>query len=85
LKTLFKLSEEQVLAMSSTGTILAAVKPETKQKVIETLQKHKLTASYIGEFTENKERVLFKDGKKLAFPCKADDPYTMILADKATS
>jgi len=85
LKTHFKLNEEQVLAMSSTGTILAAVKPEAKQKVIEALKKHGLTASYIGEFTENRERVLFKGGKKLAFPCKADDPYTMIIADKATS
>ena len=32
LKTHFNLNEEQVLAMSSTGTILAAVKPEAQAK-----------------------------------------------------
>ena len=33
----------------------------------------------MGEFTENKERVLVKSGKETAFPQVADDPYTRFL------
>ncbi len=76
----FELSYNQVLAMSSTGTILAAVAPQAKDKVTETLQKLGLTPHFIGEFTENKERLLVKGGKNLTFASQADDPYTMMLS-----
>ena len=82
LQSYFKLSDEQLLAMSSTGTILAAVKPEAKEKAKVTLAKIGLEASYLGEFTENKERVLIKKGKETLFPQVADDPYTLILSGK---
>jgi hydrogenase maturation factor len=82
LQSYFKLSEEQLLAMSSTGTILAAVKPEAKEKVKATLAKSGLDACFLGEFTENKERVLIRKGKETIFPVIADDPYTLILSGK---
>ena len=37
---------------------------------------------FMGEFTENKERILIKNGKEMAFPQVADDPYNMILSGK---
>jgi hydrogenase expression/formation protein HypE len=76
----FKLSDEQLLAMSSTGTILGAVAAEAKQAVADALKNLGLTAFYIGEFTENQNRLLVKDGKTVGFPSAADDPYTMMLA-----
>jgi hydrogenase maturation factor len=82
LQSYFKLSDEQLLAMSSTGTILAAVKPEAKEKVKATLAKGGLGASFLGEFMENKERVLIKKGKETHFPQVADDPYALILSGK---
>jgi hydrogenase expression/formation protein HypE len=82
LQSYFKLSNEQLLAMSSTGTILAAVKPNVKEKVKTTLAKRGLEAYFLGEFIENKERVLIKKGKETQFPQVADDPYTQILSDK---
>jgi hydrogenase maturation factor len=82
LQSYFKLSDEQLLAISSTGTILAAVKPEAKEKVKATLAKSGLEAFYLGKFTENKERVLIRKGKETTFPDVADDPYTMILSGK---
>ncbi len=85
LKEHFKLSDEQVLAMSSTGMILAAVDPQAQEKVKAELQKLGLSASFVGEFTESKERVLVRGKKKTAFPSQADDPYTMMLANTATS
>ena len=82
LKEHFKLTDEQLLAMSSTGMILAAVKPEAKEKVNETLKKLGLSANFLGEFTKNSERVLIKKGRETMFPQVADDPYTQILSEK---
>jgi hydrogenase maturation factor len=82
LQSYFKLSNEQLLAMSSTGTILAAVKPEAKDEVKITLAKRGLGAYFLGEFIENKKRVLIKKGKETQFPQVADDPYTLILSGK---
>jgi hydrogenase maturation factor len=82
LQKIFKLTDEQVLSMSSTGAVLAAVKPEGKNKAVETLRQIGLTASYIGEFTRNRKRVLVKDGNQTRFPKAADDPYGRILSGK---
>lgn len=82
LQSYFKLTDEQLLATSSTGTILAAVDAQAQEKVKTTLSKNRLSACFLGEFTENKERVLIKNGKQMPFPQVADDPYTSILAGK---
>lgn len=82
LKNHFKLSEEQVLALSSTGTILAAVPPRAKQKTTELLKQNGLCASFIGEFTQNQNRLLSKTGKEKEFPATAEDAYTKLLAYK---
>jgi hydrogenase expression/formation protein HypE len=76
----FKLSDEQVLAMSSTGTVLVAVDAQAKDKVQETLRKIGVSSSSVGNFTENKERLLIKNKKSLNFPQFADDPYSKILS-----
>jgi hydrogenase maturation factor len=78
----FKLTNEQLLAMSSTGTILAAVKPDFKEKVEAALKKHRLTASFLGEFTENEARILIRKGKESVYPQVADDPYTLLLSGR---
>lgn len=80
LKASFGLSDEQVLAMSSTGTILGAVNPEAQMAVKEKLGELGLSAVFIGEFMETEERVLFKGKKEKAFPRTPDDPYTLLLA-----
>jgi hydrogenase maturation factor len=75
----FKLSDEQLLAMSSTGTILAAVDPAAKEKVEATLAAKGLRACFLGEFTGDKVRLLIKNGKESLYPQVADDPYALIL------
>ncbi|XHH10085.1 MAG: AIR synthase-related protein [Candidatus Bathyarchaeia archaeon] len=82
LKDWFKLTDDQVLALSSTGTILAAVPPTTKQKTIEVLKQLGLCAYFIGEFTETKNRTLIKKAQETVFPATAEDPYTRLLAIK---
>lgn len=76
----FQLSDAQLLAMSSTGTILGAVAPQSKEKTTEALARQGLTAYFIGEFTENKERILVRGGVEEAYPSLADDPYTAMMA-----
>lgn len=82
LREWFKLSEEQILSMSSTGTILAAVNPKAKDKVLEILRQNNVDASFLGVFTKNKRCILVKNGKETQFPKKADDPYGRILSGK---
>ncbi len=81
----FGLSDAQVLSLSSTGNILAAVAPEAQKKIEKTLRELGLSAAFLGELTTRKERVLFKGGSEAAFPNVVDDPYTMLLGAKATS
>ena len=78
----FRLTDLQILAASSTGTILAAVAPQNQEKIKDTLRKNGLSSYFLGEFTENKDRVLIKNGKETAFPLSANDPYDMILSGK---
>jgi hydrogenase maturation factor len=82
LKRQFNLSDEQILALSSTGTILAAVPPTAKQRAIEVLKQQGLCAYFIGEFTESKNKILIKSGKETVFPSSAEDAYTKLLASK---
>ena len=82
LQTYFNLSDEQVLAMSSTGTVLAAVDAQAQEKVKAALRQSGLSAYFLGEFTENKERVLIKEGKAVSFPQVANDPYASIVSRK---
>jgi hydrogenase maturation factor len=82
LQSHFKLTDEQLLAMSSTGTILAAVAPEVKEKVKVALRKYGLSAYFLGQFTENRERTLIRKGKESVYPQAVDDPYTQILSGK---
>jgi hydrogenase maturation factor len=76
----FKLSHEQVIAMSSTGTILAAVSPEAKDNVDRTLRRNGLKPSFLGYFTKSVERILIKNGKEMPFPKKDYDPYARIVS-----
>jgi hydrogenase maturation factor len=78
----FQLSEKQLLSMSSTGTILAAISPEAKEKVKGTMRRNKIQATILGTFTQNRRRSLLKDRKEASFAEEADDPYTRILSGK---
>lgn len=76
----FDLSDDEVLAMSSTGTILASVIPEAREVVEQAIRNSGLNSSFLGSFTKAKQRILVKDGGETLFPRKANDPYTRILS-----
>ncbi|MDQ1279032.1 MAG: hypothetical protein QG670_292 [Thermoproteota archaeon] len=76
----FHFSDKQVLSISSTGTILAAVNPEVEKEVMELLEKCGLKASFLGKFTKDKTRFLIMNGHKKRFPKMVNDPYTKIFS-----
>jgi hydrogenase maturation factor len=76
----FDLSDDTVLAMSSTGTILASVIPETREVVEQAIRNSGLNSSFLGSFTKAKQRILVKDGEETLFPMDANDPYIRILS-----
>jgi hydrogenase maturation factor len=76
----FRLSERQLLSMSSTGTILASASPKAKEKVETTMRRSKIQANVLGIFTKDTQRILVRDGKEVLFPEDADDPYARILS-----
>jgi hydrogenase maturation factor len=76
------LSDEQMLSISSTGTIIAALDPKAKGKVKKTLLRNGISARFLGTFKESRDRVLVKNRKDTSFPQVADDPYNTILSLK---
>jgi len=76
----FELSDEELLAMSSTGTILASVSPEARETVEQALRNISPNPNFLGSFTKAKQRILVKDGEETPFPTNANDPYTRILS-----
>jgi hydrogenase maturation factor len=82
LQNYFGLNDEQLLSLSSTGTILAAFESQAKEKVESALSRCGLSACFIGQFTRDKKRVLTKMEKETVFPQVALDPYTTILSSK---
>ncbi len=79
-KEAFRLSDGQLLSMSSTGTVLVAASPEAIEKVEEVLKKNRLEASVLGVFTSDAKRILIRNGIEEKFPKKAEDPYGIILS-----
>lgn len=75
----FRLTWKQTLSMSSTGTLLAAVSPHKKDKVIEAISRQRFP-NIVGFFSESEERLIKYRGSEVKFPRKADDPYAEIFA-----
>ncbi|UCE96603.1 MAG: hypothetical protein JSV51_03115 [Candidatus Bathyarchaeota archaeon] len=75
----FSLSQRELLSISSTGTLLAAVNPKRKDLVLQKLRKHGVEASSIGVFTHSKKRLIQYKKKKKIFPKIAHDPYSKIM------
>ena len=82
LQTYYDLSRWQVLSMSSTGTVLAAVDPQSQQKVTSALSPMGVAAYFIGKLTESKKHLLVSFGKEEPFPNVPNDPYSLIVSGK---
>lgn len=79
LQTQFNLSQRELFSISSTGTLLAAIDPKTKDQALQELLKQGIDASFIGTFTKNKKRLIQRGKKKTVFPKMTEDPYAKIM------
>ncbi|ASJ12452.1 AIR synthase family protein [Thermococcus thioreducens] len=62
-------------SVSSSGTLIAIVPPEKSNSLITELQKNGIIAFELGEFTEEKGRILVEHGEERPFPRFEGDPY----------
>jgi hydrogenase expression/formation protein HypE len=75
----FGLSRDQVLSMSSTGTLLAAVSPKHKERILKMLATSGVHPRVVGTFTKGKQRIIRYNGRETSFPADFDDPYDEII------
>jgi hydrogenase maturation factor len=68
--------------MSSAGTFLAAVSPETRDKVEAVLRQNGFDVRFVDSLTKDPSGILVKNGKETSFPGEADDPYARFLSIK---
>ncbi|NJE55624.1 AIR synthase family protein [Thermococcus sp. 21S9] len=62
-------------SVSSTGTLIAITPPENVDSLIAELNKNGIKAFELGEFTEEKERILVEGSEERPFPEFEGDPY----------
>jgi hydrogenase expression/formation protein HypE len=75
----FRLSWTQAMSASSTGMLVAAVSPNTRDEAVKALSKLGIVVETIGIFTRDKKRAIKYDEKKARFPAQPDDPYDRIM------
>lgn len=75
----FGLSTDQLLSMSSTGTLLAAISPRDKERILKMLAGSGAKPQIIGAFTKGKKRAIRYNGREASFPEESNDPYTEII------
>jgi hydrogenase expression/formation protein HypE len=75
----FNLSRDQILSISSTGTILAAISPKHERQVLERLHRRGVDSRIVGVFTKSKKRLLKHDDQEKEFPKRFNDPYAEII------
>ena len=68
--------------MSSTGTFLAAVSPDARDKVETALRQNGVEARLLGSFTKDLRRVLVKKEEERLFPKDVNDPYARFISKK---
>lgn len=75
----FRLGRQEVLSISSTGTVLAAVSPARTGNAASALSKLGLQASVVGTFSKHNSRLIKFNRREVAFPRRANDPYARIM------
>lgn len=80
LKDNFRLTDTELLSMSSTGAVLAAVGSKSLGSVEKTLKRNGISPAVIGVFSKDRKRRILKNGKNRQFPTAGQDPYERILS-----
>jgi len=74
----FQLSVDELISMSSTGTLIAAVDQGRERAILRRLSQLNVPARLVGTFTKSKRRTLRHGLRERPFPTKAHDLFSKI-------
>lgn len=74
----FQLSVDELISMSSTGTLIAAVEEDRERAILRRLSQLNVPARLVGKFSKNRHRTLRDGLRDRPFPTKAHDPFGRI-------
>jgi hydrogenase maturation factor len=71
----FQLSMDELLSMSSTGTLVAALDPHAEREVLRRLSELKISSRIVGTFSRDRQRRVKNHFTERPFPDRAQDPF----------
>jgi len=74
----FQLSTNEIMSMSSTGTLIAALEPSAERRVLRRLSELKIPARVVGIFSGSRRRRANDRFWERPFPDRARDPFSRI-------
>jgi hydrogenase maturation factor len=74
----FRLSRNELMSMSSTGTLIAALDPQAEREVVRRLSELKIPSCVIGAFSRARKRRVRSSLGERAFPDRPQDPFGKI-------
>jgi len=74
----FQLSTNEIMSMSSTGTLIAALEPSAERRVLRRLSELKIPARVVGIFSGSRRRRANDRFGERPFPDRARDPFSRI-------
>jgi hydrogenase maturation factor len=74
----FRLSRNELMSMSSTGTLVAALDPHVERNVVRRLLELKISSCIVGTFSQDRKRRVKKDLRESPFPDRPQDPFGKI-------
>ena len=74
----FRLSTDELMSMSSSGTLIAALEPGAEKRTLRRLLGLKVPAHIVGTFSEDKRRFVKDHLGERPFPRKPKDPFLKI-------
>lgn len=74
----FRLSRDELMSMSSTGTLVAALAPCAERGVLRRLSELKISSRIVGTFSRDRERRVESHFEEGPFPDRPQDPFGKI-------
>jgi hydrogenase maturation factor len=73
-----RLSSDELMSMSSTGTLVAALDPHAERRVLRRLSELKISSCIVGTFSRDRKRRVRSNLGERAFPDRPQDPFGKI-------
>jgi hydrogenase maturation factor len=74
----FQLSMDELMSISSTGTLVAALDPRAEREVLRRLSELKISSRVVGTFSQDRQRTIENHFVEKPFPDRPRDPFGKI-------